>query len=322
MLHGVSNGVHLLDGRLHELAAVLRHLRRGLDVAADRRHRLERLVDAGGERVDFLLRLRHEVHLLLRRARDLGDGLRDALCRLGGLLRRLRELPGGLVDGVRRRLDLARQVAELVEHRIELRRDIAELVVAVLRRCARLEVTGGALLGGFQHEADAGFDLPHEVEDDANRDEDDNEEHDDRRRADAGVRLIRLFLVLVDLLRVEILILDDDVLHFQECRARDVLEAVFCLRSFSLIVERERLLGGVLIGRPVVLQVFHGRQDFFLAFRIAELMRISPVLGRVDALFDVGLCLLELTEELRLLGRVLGDEQHRRLEAHAVQAVR
>lgn len=191
MLDGVRDGVHLLDGRLHELAAVLRHLRRDLDVAADGVHRIEGLADALGKGVDLLLRLGHIVHLLLRGASDLRDGLRDALRRLGGLLRRLGELARRLADDVGGFLDFLRHIADIVKHVVERDGDVAELVGAI-HRDAVGEVARLALLGALEDGVDAGFDFPHEIEHDADGDEEDEHEHDDRRRADARVGRIGL----------------------------------------------------------------------------------------------------------------------------------
>jgi uncharacterized protein YdaL len=46
------------------------------------------------------------------------------------------------------------------------------------------------------------------------------------------------------------------------------------------------------------------------------------LVGEVEVLLERGLGVIELLEELRLLGRVVGDEEHRRFETRGVQVVR
>ena len=194
---------------------------------------------------------------------------------------------------------------------------MAELVGAI-HRDAVGEVARLALLGALEDGVDAGFDFPHEIGHDADGDEEDEREHDDHRRADARVGRIGLVVELVDLIRGEAFLLEDGLLNIQEGGTRDIFKAVRGIFLFARFVEVERFLRGVLIGFPVLLYRLQRGLGLFLALGFCEFVRSHPLIGEIEVFLEFGLRVIELLEELRLLGRVVGDEDHRRLEARGV----
>lgn len=124
------------------------------------------------------------------------------------------------------------------------------------------------------------------------------------------------------MIRGEAFLLEDGLLNIQEGGTRDIFKAVRCFFPFARIIEVERFLRGVLIGVPVLLYLLQRGLGPFLALGFCEFVRSHPLIGEIEVLLEFGLRVIELLAKLRQLGRVVGDEDHRRLEARGVQAVR